>query len=348
MNKKDIKVKKSNGSNISITIENNLNANNKQINHEPKRRRRRTKKPDELQPTDIQPTDIQPSIPLKDTSYIKPPVGAFKIWRNTMDSYNTTTPMDIPMNQAQQLGLVAPEPQLALPAPPAQLALPAPPPQLALPAPPAGPPLTMENFMRAMMGGNQQKPPNSWGRELIDDEYNGPIITEIEDDIDFANELNKSVAAVYGLDSNDPESKEVTKEVKEIVNKARVAIQAKRLGTLHGNKKWTPRGQFKDTEAYKAAYNASFNKVPLIPEPIVGRTRSQTSEPVNIKTGQTPPALGDAGKLLFSKTELDDIKAQSQTLNEQLRKAGLINEGEDVEAGAAITPKPKSKSKKKK
>ena len=87
MNKKDIKVKKSNGSNISITIENNLNANNKQINNAPKRRRRRAKKPDELQPTDIQPTDIQPSIPLKDTSYIKPgPVGAFKIWRNTMDS----------------------------------------------------------------------------------------------------------------------------------------------------------------------------------------------------------------------------------------------------------------------
>ena len=322
MNKKDIKVKKSNGSNISITIENNLNANNKQINNEPKRRRRRAKKPDELQPTDIQPTYIQPSIPLKDTSYIKPgPVGAFKIWRNTMDSYNTTTPMDIPMNQAQQLGLVAPEPQLALPAPPPQLALPAPSTPIALPAPPAETPLTVENFMKAMlmMGEKQQKPPNSWGRELIDDEYNGPIITEIEDDMDFANELNKSFAEKYGMDANDPESEQVIEEVKEIVNKARVTTQAKRLGTLHGNKKWTPRGQFKDTEEYKAAYNAALHKDPLLPEAIVGRTRSQTDG--------------------FTQKQLDDIKAQSQTLNEQLRKTGLINEGEEVETGATIKSK---------
>ena len=43
MKKKNIKVKKGNGD-ISITIENNLNANNKQINHQPIKRRRRKKK----------------------------------------------------------------------------------------------------------------------------------------------------------------------------------------------------------------------------------------------------------------------------------------------------------------
>jgi hypothetical protein len=41
--KKNIKVKKGNVD-ISITIENNLNANNKQINHNPIKRRRRKKK----------------------------------------------------------------------------------------------------------------------------------------------------------------------------------------------------------------------------------------------------------------------------------------------------------------
>ena len=43
MKKKNIKVKKGKGD-ISITIENNLNANNKQINHQPIKRRRKKKK----------------------------------------------------------------------------------------------------------------------------------------------------------------------------------------------------------------------------------------------------------------------------------------------------------------
>jgi hypothetical protein len=181
MTKKNIKIKKNNGkgkdgvfidpkgSNISITIENNLNANNKQINHQPIKRRRRKKKVennDEINDETLK--QLQPLPPLKDVSYIKPgPVGAFKIWRDTMDSYNTT----VPMNQAQQLGLVPPQ----LPAPPTQQALPAPP----TPAPPtpAAPPasekpLTLENFkeVMSMIREQQQRPPTSWGRELIDDD----------------------------------------------------------------------------------------------------------------------------------------------------------------------------------
>jgi hypothetical protein len=77
MPKKNIKVKKDNHD-ISITIENNLNANNKQINHQPIKRRRRKKKVennDEIDTLEELPT-------LTDTSYIKPgPVGAFKMLR---------------------------------------------------------------------------------------------------------------------------------------------------------------------------------------------------------------------------------------------------------------------------
>ena len=100
MKKKNIKVKKGNGD-ISITIENNLNANNKQINHQPIKRRRRKKKVEDTE--EINDETLKQSLqelpPLKDVSYIKPgPVGTFKIWQNAIDSYNTT----VPMNHAQQ------------------------------------------------------------------------------------------------------------------------------------------------------------------------------------------------------------------------------------------------------
>jgi thiol-disulfide isomerase/thioredoxin len=50
--KKNIKVKKNKGD-ISITIENNLNANNKQINHQPIKRRRRKKKVENTGPKKV-------------------------------------------------------------------------------------------------------------------------------------------------------------------------------------------------------------------------------------------------------------------------------------------------------
>jgi hypothetical protein len=171
MTKKNIKIKKNKGSNISITIENNLNANNKQINHQPIKRRRRKKKVENNDEESLKEQSLQELPPLKDVSYIKPgPVGAFKIWRDTMDSYNTT----VPMNQAQQLGLVPPQ----LPAPPTQQALPAPPTQSAQPAPPASEkPLTLENFKQvlSMMREEQQRPPPEWGRNLVDDD-DEPIV----------------------------------------------------------------------------------------------------------------------------------------------------------------------------
>jgi len=131
MKKKNIKIKKGNGD-ISITIENNLNANNKQINHQPIKRKRRKKK---IEDTEEINKEILQQAPPELPSYIKPgPVGAFKIWQNAIESYNR----NVPINQVQpeQLALPAPEQLLALPPPPVQLALPAPPVQLALPPPP--------------------------------------------------------------------------------------------------------------------------------------------------------------------------------------------------------------------
>lgn len=302
MNKKNIKVKKGK-SDISITIENNLNANNKQINHQPIKRRRRKKNVENNE--EIKDKTLEQSLqelpPLKDVSYIKPgPVGAFKIWRDVMDSYNTT----VPMNQAQQLGLVPPPQQLALPAPPATPQQSVPP----SPAPPATPsavsaaptekPLTLENFIQvmSMIRENQQQPPSSWGRELVDDDEPkmpaSPVFStmskanDLEDDMEFTNELEKSFAEEYGTDPNDPETKVASAEFQRIMNKARVSVatsQAKRLGTIHGNKQLRPEQirksdayiKYKDTEAYKMAYNKAFNEQISKQKEIIqpGRTR---------------------------------------------------------------------------
>jgi hypothetical protein len=305
MTKKNIKVKKNKGD-ISITIENNLNANNKQINHQPIKRRRRKKK---VENTDEESLKEQPLPKLKDTSYIKPgPVGNFQIWRDNMDSYNTT----IPMNQAQQLGIVPPR----LPPPTTPLALPAPPspapPTPATPAPtPATPDFgvpTYEAFAKVLsaIAENQRNsslspappPPSSWGRNLVDDDVepdnddNRPGIptsptfsraskpSDLDYDMDFENELETSIAEVMQIDAKDPELKNVGAEVKQILNKARIGtetIQAKRLGTLHANKNWAPQGKYKDTEAYQIAYNTALNrKTNLIPEKVT--TRQQTKK----------------------------------------------------------------------
>ena len=319
MKKKNIKVKKGNGD-ISITIENNLNANNKQINHQPIKRRRRKKKVennDEINEV--------PNIPLKDVSYIKPgPVGAFKIWQNTM-------------------------PQL-----------PAPPTQPALTAPEQQQMITFDNWQRAMttMREQQQKPPVSWGREMVDD-YEPRIPTTpvfsaisrandlpsspvsfstfstmskpnyLEDDIEFANELDNSIAEVYGLDPKDPETKETSKEVQRILNKARAGVatsQAKRMGTIHGRQKKLPKDikktdaymKYKDTEAYKMAYNKAFNEH-LSSEadededeiPVAGRTRAgkkkvQISD--DLKSGVTDRSRQRESERL--KREIDELNQQ--------------------------------------
>ena len=138
--------------------------------------------------------------------------------------------------------------------------------------------LTFDNFARILADAvdNQRsaRPPPEWGRNLVDDDYEPRMPTspafsrlskqsDLEFDIDFANELENSIAEVYGKEVNDPEIKEVGKEMQKIFNKARAGtevIQAKRLGTLHANKKMVPRGKYRDTEAYHTVYNTALNK----------------------------------------------------------------------------------------
>jgi hypothetical protein len=290
MKKKNIKVKKGNGD-ISITIENNLNANNKQINHQPIKRRRRKKKVEDTE--EINKETLQqapPELP----SYIKPgPVGAFKIWQNAMDSYNTT----VPMNQAQQLGLAPPQ----LPAPPTQLALPAPPAQLALPAPEQQQGISFDNFTRffTMMANNQRniRAPREWGRNLVeqpddDDDSNddnvGSVIrsvplspvtsfsrrslppTPVRQEQD--DNLNQSIASVYGVTSDDPEMPAVNEEVKKILT----LTAARAQGTKHGKRNIPPQGNYKDMPEYQENYNKA--KQSLLPTPIIsgpGKTRGQ-------------------------------------------------------------------------
>jgi hypothetical protein len=379
MKKKNIKVKKGNGD-ISITIENNLNANNKQINHQPIKRRRRKKVEDteEINKETLQ--QAQPELP----SYIKPgPVGAFKIWQNAMDSYNTT----VPMNQAQQLGLAPPQ----LPAPPTQLALPAPPAQLALPAPEQQQGISFDNFTRffTMMANNQRniRAPREWGRNLVeqpddDDDSNddnvGSVIrsvplspvtsfsrrslppTPVRQEQD--DNLNQSIASVYGVTSDDPEMPAVNEEVKKILT----LTAARAQGTKHGKRNIPPQGNYKDMPEYQENYNKA--KQSLLPTPIIsgaGKTRGQkklsiaeklaagrefresletananrsfsdqtqtiSTSPEVRKFETKNPIYSDAAKLLFSKKELAEINEQAKQLNEQLAPFANWNEEQEL------------------
>jgi len=288
MNKKNVKVKNKD-SNISITIENNLNANNKQINHQPiKRRRRRRKKVENSD--EINEQNALKELPdLKDTSYIKPgPVG-FKVWRDTMDSYNTTTPMNIPFNQAQQLGLVPPP--AALPAPPVPPTLPAPPVPPALPAPEQQPVITFDNFARilSMIVDNQRtvRPPPQWSRNLIDADVDDE---DNDDNMDINDERNVSPGFVPASPvtsfsqrsaTSTPARTEpiiVSQQVPPaVVNDTKRVTQAKRLGTMHANANKAPQGAYQDMPEYQASYMQAMQKrvAALSIIPGEGKTRAQ-------------------------------------------------------------------------
>ena len=317
MKKKNIKVKKGNGD-ISITIENNLNANNKQINHQPIKRRRRKKKIE-----DTEEINKVPNIPLKDVSYIKPgPVGAFKIWQNTM-------------------------PQL-----------PAPPTQPALTAPEQQQMITFDNWQRAMttMREQQQKPPVSWGREMVDDDEPrmpaSPVFSvmsranDLEDYDDFAKDVEDSVAEVYRLENNDPDLESVSKEVQQIIN----LTQARRLGTIHGKKKLLPENirqtefynKIKDTTAYKTAYEKAFNTIRQPPQEF--SEINEDTEVPRTRAGKKKVQINDALKSGVSdrsrQRERERLKRELEELNKQIPDFGdFENWNEEKElAKAGLKP----------
>jgi hypothetical protein len=207
----------------------------------------------------------------------------------------------------------------------------------------------------SIMREEPQRPPPEWGRNLIDDDDDEPRMptspafsrlskpSDLEYDMDFANELENSIAEEYGKEVNDPEIKEVGKEMQKILNKARAGvetIQAKRLGTLHANKKWAPTGKYKDTEAYKTAYNKAYNEqiskdeddISEITQ--VGRTRAdkkkvQISDPA--KSGVTDRSR---------QRESERLKRELEELNQQIPDFGDFenwNEEEEL-AKAGLTP----------
>ena len=140
MKKKNIKVKKGNGeTDISITIENNLNANNKQINNNnnnpiKRRRKKKVENNDEINPLEELP-------PLTDTSYIKPgPVGAFKMLRPAQPGAGAGAgEQEISFDNFQKL---------------------------------------LSMIMQNQRNGNpvNVRPPAVWGRGLVDDDDDEPVI----------------------------------------------------------------------------------------------------------------------------------------------------------------------------
>jgi hypothetical protein len=307
-----------------------------------------------------------------------------------MDSYNTT----VPMNQAQQLGLVppqlpapptqaalpAPATPLALPAPPTPLALPAPPTQLALPAPER--PLTLENLTQVLsvLANNQSniRIPIEWGRNLIDQPRNDdsddsdndkggaflqsvplspvtsfsrrslpptPVRQEQDDN------LNQSIASVYGVKSDDPEMSAVNEEVKKILT----LTAARAQGTKHGKKNIPPQGNYKDMPEYQENYNKA--KQSLLPKPIIpgaGKTRGQKKELSKGQTISTSPEVRKFG-IQNPKSEARILQDEITSINlsmpdfgdfenwneeKELAKAGLkpiIMTNEDAEDAEAET-----------
>lgn len=145
MSKKNIKVKKGKGD-ISITIENNLNANNKQINNnnEPIEKRRRRKKKVE---NNDEINTLEELPPITDTSYIKPgPVGAFKMVRPAQPGAGAGP-------GAQEISFDNFQRFLAM---------------------------LMEN-QRNGNPANNVRPPPAWGRGLVDDDDDAPPLSADDD-----------------------------------------------------------------------------------------------------------------------------------------------------------------------
>ena len=259
MPKKQAIIKRSNG-NINITIENNLKAT--QTIPRPEKPKRRRRKPttqtnenidDMLRGGGAGGADLPP---LKDVSYIKPPGNSLNVWRDTIDSFNTS----IPINQAQQLGLITAPPPPAPPAPP-----PAP---LPPPPPPAnntfnignsegnnnGP--TWRDFNNWMMSN---RPIRRWnyGDNMLDDPGN-------DEEIQFAPPPPRPQLEIIpdnvidNLPNISEEQKETLKadqaEKKRITN-------AKSAGTRHANKNKPPEGPYQNMPEYIEAYTKAKARV---------------------------------------------------------------------------------------
>jgi hypothetical protein len=268
-NKTVIKKPKGSGSgNISITIENNLKATNI-ANPIPKKRKRRKQKAtnnEELENEELEQIlreggrggggGLGP--PLKDVSYIKPPSNNFTVWRDTLDSYNTT----IPINQAQQMGLIT-APMNSQPPPP-----PAPTVNITQPAI-GNDGSSMREFMLAMtaLQNNGYNRSNRIGLQFSDalDDPDFSSMSEAEQNA----YIKKMFRNAEGMNSQsrfedpDPEPEDIDQTDQALrdagvtddqIKNAKEIKNAKANGLKHGKENKNPTGKYKDMQEYKDAY----------------------------------------------------------------------------------------------
>lgn len=253
MPKKQAIVKRSNG-NINITIENNLKATQTIPRSEKPKRRRRKPTTQTNEKIDAMLRGGGDLPPLKDVSYIKPPGNSFNVWRDTIDSFNTS----IPIGQAQQMGLImAPPP----PAPPtAPLALPSPAnntfnignsqPEQSMYNGPSWRDFTM--FMSGMTP-NRGMPNRDWSNmfdDNLDDEElqiapppRPPAIEEGPPII--------SDSVINAIPDLTDEQRALMKAAEKEKNRIKTA---KKEGTRHGKQGIDPQGTYKDMDEYIENY----------------------------------------------------------------------------------------------
>ena len=262
-NKTVIKKPSGNG-NISITIENNLKNTN--TAPQPKKRKKRKQKANPDIDNERELASQEQGPPLKNVSYIKPPSNNFTVWRDTLDSYNTT----IPINQAQQMGLITaplPPPPALPPAPPPLAAIP---PSINITNPTTGNDgSSMREFMLAMTA--LQNNVSNGTRNRIGLQFSNAL-----DDPDFLDmdvtEQNKYIKRLFRKSEDqsrfedpddDPEPEDIDQTdqalkdagvTEEQIDKAKEIKNAKANGLKHGKSNKIPTGKYKDMQEYKDAY----------------------------------------------------------------------------------------------
>ena len=195
--------------------------------------------------------------PLKDVSYIKPPSNNFTVWRDTLDSYNTT----IPINQAQQMGLItAPVP----PAPPPPPAIP--PTMVNVTQPTIGNDgSSMREFMLAMTAlqnnGNRNARRGFQLSDALDDpDFSG--MSEAEANA-YIKRIFRKAEGTSQFEDPDPEPEDIDETDQALrdagvteaqIDKAKQIKNAKANGLKHGKENKIPSGKYMNMQEYKDAY----------------------------------------------------------------------------------------------
>ena len=299
MAKKQTIIKKPIGNgNISITIENNLKNTNPAPPVVKKRRRRRPKVglSDETDET-LTNSKIQDmlrggsatgggagggaGIPQKDVSYIKAPSDRFTVWRNHMDSMNTTTPMlnaqpAITEGQARQIGYLPPvqvtPAQLALPAPPPPPPPPPPPrepyraPPLALPAPPPPVDNSFREFLMFMASQQGRGIANNFNNLQHDNAYDEPMqnryavplrpnnkVQEIDEEVLKESGATNEQIEAYKASVNTTNDDKLTAAGID-PEKVKKISRARYEGTFQGGRNLVPQGEYKDDPEFIKSY----------------------------------------------------------------------------------------------